>query len=435
MVHSLIDEESRKTNGYSKSACFRMIGVSSTGYYSWLARYEDRDGSRVQKELELNKIKENFREIVSKLGFIPGKRTFRIHMWRDYGFKISIKRCAKIMKTMHLVPNLPKKDAYKGQATHFHECSAKFNFVAQDFKIGPRKVILTDITYLYYGITRIPCYLCVFKDAFTNEILGYNVDSRMTTELVKSAYTMMMENHRNEIKTSECYLHSDQGAQYLSTSFQKILNDDEFIQSMSARGNSQDNAPMESFFGRLKTEAMDIIALCPDINTVKKLITGYMNMYNNERYQYSIAGLTPSEFYTYATTGIYPLDNYFGVESSELLTVNELVSSRLQKAKEKAKKVRLASKKKREEKALLKGPASIIARDQKKLRSEIQKWTKSKEIAEVQIKRLNEILDKAIEAGKFYSSCTNEIKELLRNPQNWKNYPELDYVNEISDIY
>ena len=38
MVYSLIAEEERKKNGYSKSACFRMIGVSSSGYYSWLKR-------------------------------------------------------------------------------------------------------------------------------------------------------------------------------------------------------------------------------------------------------------------------------------------------------------------------------------------------------------------------------------------------------------
>lgn len=44
------------------------------------------------------------------------------------------------------------------------------------------------------------------------------------------------------------YIHSDQGSQYLSTSFQELLNDDDFIQSMSARGNSYDNAPIESFF-------------------------------------------------------------------------------------------------------------------------------------------------------------------------------------------
>ncbi len=71
MVYSLIAEEERKKNGYSKSACFRMIGVSSSGYYSWLKRYEDKDGKRAQKKKELQDIQEKFRQIIRKLGFVP----------------------------------------------------------------------------------------------------------------------------------------------------------------------------------------------------------------------------------------------------------------------------------------------------------------------------------------------------------------------------
>lgn len=435
MVYSLIAEEERKKNGYSKSACFRMIGVSSSGYYSWLKRYEDKDGKRAQKKKELQDIQEKFRQIIRKLGFVPGKRTFRMHMWRDHGIKISIKKCARIMKIMNLIPNRPKKDAYKGQATHYHECCAKHNLVTQNFKIGPRRIILTDITYLYYGANRTPCYLCAFKDAFTNEILGYHVDSRMKVDLVKAAYEKMMAQYGDQIKTTECLVHSDQGSQYLATDFQRILSDDGFIQSMSDRGNSQDNAPMESFFGRMKTEALDIIALCPDISTVRELIDGYMDEYNHQRYQYSLAGLTPAEFYIYSTTGIYPLDNYFGVTSRELMSVSKLVEARLNKAREKAAKAREAARKKREERALLTSVPGIIARDQRILRREKRKWEESKEIAERQMEKLDKVYEGTKRAIRFYEGCPPEIKESLRNPNNWNQYPELGYVNEIGDLY
>ena len=75
---------------------------------------------------------------------------------------------------MNLVANRSKKDAYKHQATHNHEYAAPLNVVKQDFYIGPRKIILTDITYLYYGPARTPVYLCAFKDAYTKEILGHH---------------------------------------------------------------------------------------------------------------------------------------------------------------------------------------------------------------------------------------------------------------------
>ncbi len=52
---------------------------------------------------------------------------------------------------------------------------------------------------------------------------------------------------------------------------------------------------MESFFGRMKCELLDLIALCPNADTVAKMIDGYMEAYNNQHYQYALAGLTPSD--------------------------------------------------------------------------------------------------------------------------------------------
>lgn len=175
------------------------------------------------------KLQEYFRQIIQKLCFVPGKRTFRMHMWRDYGINISVKHAKKIMKTMGLLATLPKKDAYKDQATHGHVCAAKQNHVMQGFKLGPRRIVLTDITYLYYGANRTLCYLCAFKDAYTSEILGHAVSERMDVQLVKDAYELMMKNYGAEMKQTKAYVHSDQGSQYLSTEFQQLLSDEGFI--------------------------------------------------------------------------------------------------------------------------------------------------------------------------------------------------------------
>lgn len=166
-------------------------------------------------------------------------------------------------------------------------------------------IILTDITYLYYGKTRALCYLCVFKDAYTAEILGHTVVKDMSVALVREAYEVMIAWHGKEQKDTNVYIHSDQGSQYLSIEFQQLLSDEGFIQSMSARGNSQDNVLMESFFGKMITEIIDIITRCTDMKTVEELITGYMNVYNTQRYQYGLAGLTPNEYYQYCTADIY----------------------------------------------------------------------------------------------------------------------------------
>lgn len=75
---------------------------------------------------------------------------------------------------------------------------------------------------------------------------------------------------------------------------------------MSHRGNCWDNAPQESFFGHMKDE-IDI-KKCTCFEEVKQIIDDWIDYYNNERYQWQLANLSPNEYYEYITTGIYPLN-------------------------------------------------------------------------------------------------------------------------------
>jgi transposase InsO family protein len=215
-----------------------------------------------------------------------------------------------------------------------------------------------------------------------------------------------------------------------------MLEDDGFIQSVSGRGNSQDNAPMESFFGKMKTQILDLVALCTDMETVRTMITGYLRRYNSEFYQYNLAGLTPDEFYTYVTTGIYPLDEYYGIKSTELMSVSELVAERRRIADEKNRKSREAYARKNEERNKLhKTPLQIIARDQRILRRQIWDWKQTEETAHKQIDHLNSILEKTKTAGEFISSLPQDKLDELMIPQNWQKYPELDYIFEMKQLF
>ena len=349
---------------------------------------------------------------------------------------ISVKKIKKICLKYNLYPNLPKKDPYKNHATHDHPCSCIDNFVNQEFEIAPRCVILTDITYLHYGYNkRTVGYLCCFKDAYTKEILGYSFDKTMNVSLVKSAYKMMMDNHAHEFKKSPTvYIHSDQGSQYLSTTFKQMLTDDNFIQSCSNRGNSQDNAPMESFFARLKTAILSILDLCPDFDTAHRLVNGYIESFNSTP-QYNLAALSPKEYYIYSTTGVYPLDNYYGVKATELRSLSQIIDDEL-KAKYEAKKAkRLESKKRREEKAMLNCAFDRCYKDEIMIKKQISKLEKNVEISQFQINKYNEILDGIKKGKKFIVNAIDSVKELLRKPSNWKLYPELDYVNKMKAMF
>lgn len=436
MADAFIARQAGKKDGLSATQCLCMFGVSRSGYYSWIDRQKDTKGFHAARQEIRNESKEKFRQIVRKLGFVPGKRTFQTYMWREFNISISVKRCRTLMREMNLVANKPKKDAYKHQATHDHEYASPENMVNQNFYIGPRKVILTDITYLYYGFARTPIYLCAFRDAYTKEILGHDVDTRMTVKLVKNAYNAMMEKRGNELHGAECMIHSDQGSQYLSTTFQKLLADDGFIQSVSGRGNSQDNAPMESFFGRLKCEMLDLIALCQNADIVKRMIDGYIDSYNNEHYQYALAGLTPSEYYAYITTGIYPMDNYYGIKATELMPIGALVTARLNAAVEKNKKARAANARKKEAtQKIMKNPAMVVARDQRILQREISKWTRSEKTAIGQVLHLKQVLEKTKIAEAYLKSASAELMAELSNGQSWRSYPELAYIHDMRELF
>ena len=276
MLDSFIRRQESRGLCYSQEKCCRMFGVSRSGYNAWKERRKKLDAVRAAKELEEEKLKDMFREVVKKLCYVPGKRTFRTFLWRDYGVSISVKKCRRIMNEMKLIPNRPRKDAYKNRATHDHETKAPKNLVGQNFKVAPRQVILTDITYLYYGYDRSLFYLCAFKDAYTTEILGGAISRTMDVSLVKTAYDRMMRDHGSELHEPGVLIHSDQGSQYLSTTFKQLLSDDGFLQSVSRRGNSLDNSPMESFFGRMKTNVMNLIALSQDFETARELTDRYL---------------------------------------------------------------------------------------------------------------------------------------------------------------
>lgn len=371
------------------------------------------------------------RQTIHKIGYIPGKRSFKLYLQNDFNLTISIKRCRRLMNDMHIQANKPKKDAYKGQATYFHEASSMHNHLHQDFLIAPRKIVLTDITYLYYGIHRSLCYLCSFFDPYTNEVLGYSVSERMDLELVKDAYHKMMKDHGDELHEAKPYLHSDQGSVYLSSEFRHLLVDDGFIQSMSRRGNSQDNAPMESWFGKLKTRMIDTFARCKDYETLVEITEGYITSYNKDQYQLCLAGLSPQDYYTYVTTGIYQLDKYYGVSKDNLLTPSELMASRRHIADEKNERIR----KSRNNKRHLKNPLVVVERDQIKIAYEIMRQETIKDEINKKIDSFKNILTKIDIAKNYLQTLPKELFTDLSDLSKWREHKELHYVFDIPAIY
>ena len=63
-----------------------------------------------------------------------------------------------------------------------------------------------------------------------------------------------MATGRGRKLANEIWLHSDRGVQFSSEAFREVLSLVDITQSMSRKGDCWDNAPCESWFGKLKTE-------------------------------------------------------------------------------------------------------------------------------------------------------------------------------------
>lgn len=278
-----------------------IADVSRSGYYNWINSKEKRNEKELhdQSDFELVLAAYKYR------GYRKGARSIYMRLLHE-GIRMNLKKIRRLMKKYNLVCKIRKANPYRRMAKALKTSHVAPNLINRDFIQEPRLVILTDITYLFYGKTKKKAYLSTMKDAFTNEILSYVVSDSLEEDFVLETVKKLFKNHGNTLKVKETIIHSDQGVHYTCIDFQKLLKDNELRQSMSRRANCWDNAPQESFFGHMKDE-IDI-SECNSFEKLVGAIDDYMDYYNNDRYQWDLAKLSPAEYYQYWITDIYPIN-------------------------------------------------------------------------------------------------------------------------------
>jgi len=266
-----------------------LSGVSRSGYYNYIASNDIRI-EREQCDLE-------HRELILKAfnlrGYKKGSRSIKMTLDNEFNIIYSIKRIRRIMNKYKIICPHRKANPYRRIAKATKEHSIVKNILNREFKQAtPGKVLLTDITYLPYGNSKM-AYLSTIKDSSTNEILAYQTSDRITLDIALDTIKKLVKNRRVTL-TKDAFIHSDQGSHYTSPIFQNLLKKHKLSQSMSRRGNCWDNAPQESFFGHMKDE-IDLKS-CTTLENVKKMIDRYMVYYNNYRYQWNLKKMTPVQY-------------------------------------------------------------------------------------------------------------------------------------------
>jgi transposase InsO family protein len=164
------------------------------------------------------------------------------------GVACSENRIARLMRLRDLQAKQTKR--YKATTKRNKRHPVAPNLLKQDFTVEhPDRIWLGDITYIPTAEGWL--YLAVILDLYTRRIVGWAMAARMTAALTMQALLMALQRRRPEAGLLH---HSDQGSQYTEAVYQALLQELGILVSMNGVGNWYDNAPMESFFGTLKSE-------------------------------------------------------------------------------------------------------------------------------------------------------------------------------------
>ena len=275
-------------HGIEISFTCETVEASRSGYYDWRGRPPS------ERTSENARLVEDIKRVHTKSRGLYGSPRVTEAL-RTEGQSCNEKRVAKLMHENEIKSKTHKK---------FKVCTTNSN---HELPIAPRicktedvpvavmsadQVWVGDITYIETAEGWL--YLSIFLDLFTRKIVGFSLANHMRSEMVIEALQMGI--NRQSVVPGTLIVHSDRGVQYAAKEFREKLHEEDFIASMSRRGNCWDNAFAESFFRTLKVELVYLTKYLTRADAAAEIFEYIEVFYNRERLHSSIGFMTPIQF-------------------------------------------------------------------------------------------------------------------------------------------
>lgn len=262
----------------------RTLGVKTNNYYSYQKRNLDKvEDSTNQEMLELVKSIAKFSDNTY------GARRIK-QVLNTLSFPVSRRKTAQLMREANVWVRYKKK--YKATTNSDHNKPIYENELEQNFVVEvPDKIWVGDITYIWTSEGWL--YLCVVIDLYSRKVVGWSMGSRMKAQLVCDALTMAVWQRQPR---AGLIVHSDQGVQYASHQYRKLLKHNGFIGSMSKKGCCWDNAVAESFFGSLKQERVHWKSYGTRYEAQQDVLNYITMWYNSNRLHSYLEYQSPNDF-------------------------------------------------------------------------------------------------------------------------------------------
>ena len=267
---------------YSINSLCKVLECSKSGYYDWikLGRPQNKAYNQLNNDLVVRMHEKNK---------TWGIRQIRMQIKKIYGVLVTNHTVYRYMR-LNNIQSITRKKTHRYSKLPHHQIP---NLLQRNFTTFCSNCKWSiDISYIFAtdGVK----YLCAIKDMYDKSIIAYTIsktlDLPFVLNTVQQAVNLVPWEQRKNL-----ILHSDQGFHFTNIVYQKLLADNNIIQSISAKGSSVDNVPIESFFSTLKSECIYLIKNLK-VKDIDETIGKFIEYYNNERLQEKIKELTPFEF-------------------------------------------------------------------------------------------------------------------------------------------
>lgn len=257
----------RLEKDFSSHVLCEALRISRGTYHKRIIKNDNPTYSQNRKELIAPLVKKIFDESQQRFGSDKIQAVLK-----SRGYSVSKKYVLKLMHEMDL-------ESIAMQAKRIHKfLNPKKNVVKRQFApTAPNQLWVSDITCFKVKNQRF--YICAILDLFSRKILAYSISNNQSTQLITRTFKSAIATRKHG---TNLVFHSDQGSQYTSTSFRKLLASYSITQSFSNPGSPHDNAAMESFFSLLKREELYRRNYKSE-RDFRESVAAYMEFYNHKR--------------------------------------------------------------------------------------------------------------------------------------------------------
>lgn len=162
------------------------------------------------------------------------------------------------------------------------------NLVKDKLPTRAEQLWVTDITYI--KTEKGHNYLALVTDAYSKQIMGYQLNNHMRTELCVNALKMALKNRK--YPKQKLILHSDRGIQYCNPTYTQFAEKNNLTISMTEQYDPYENAVAERINKTLKYE-YGLKQTIKNTSLAQKMTKKAIFTYNNFRTHWSLNLSTP----------------------------------------------------------------------------------------------------------------------------------------------